>query len=355
MSIQKYIISGLLAIATMPVLAQKMVFNSTNLNVGSTLWKNPITATFKFHNKDRTPLIVTNVDPMCGCMVTSWTREPVAQGKEGTIQVTYDAMQLGHFDKMIDVYTNEGDKPVTLRFRGIVTNAEVKPLEETYPYRVGDILLSTNNIEFPDASKGDTVFARIEIMNDSKQVYTPTLMHLPPYITATARPAMLARGRRGVIDLMLDTRKLVNLGLTQTSIYLAEYAGDKVRPDNEIAVTAVQLPEVDVNLPEIIRPAFTVSTTELKLGSVGKKKSLKGKVRITNTGRGVLKLSAIEVFNQALTVQLPKREILAGQSVDMTVKLDLQLLSRFKTQPRVLLISNDPKHQKETITVTFSE
>ena len=192
-------------------------------------------------------------------------------------------------------------------------------------------------------------------MNDSKQVYTPTLMHLPPYITANIRPAMLARGRRGTIDLMLDSRKLVNLGLTQTSIYLAEYSGDKVRPDNEIAVTAVLLPEVDENLPEVIRPRFAVSTTELNLGSVGNKKSLKGKVRITNTGRGVLRLSAIEVFNQALTVKLPRREIPAGQSVDMTIILDVKLISRFKTQPRVLLISNDPNHQKETITVLFKE
>ncbi|MBR4365415.1 MAG: DUF1573 domain-containing protein [Bacteroidaceae bacterium] len=355
MTIRKLLIYSVMALASTTAMAQKIVFSSNNVNTGATLWKKPVTATFKFHNRERTPLVVTNVVPMCGCMVTTWTKEPIAQGKEGEIQVTYDAMQLGHFDKMIDVYTNEGDKPVTLRLKGIVTNGDVKDITENYPYRVGDILLSTNNIEFPDASKGDTVFARIDIMNDSKQVYTPTLMHLPPYITATARPAMLARGRRGTIDLMLDSRKLVNLGLTQTSIYLAEYAGDKVSPDNEIAVTAVLLPEVDENLPEIIRPAFKVSTTELNLGSVGKKKSLKGKVRISNTGRGVLRLSAIEVFNQALTVQLPKREVLAGQSVDMTVKLDMTLLSRFKTQPRVLLISNDPKHQKETITVTFTE
>ena len=65
--------------------------------------------------------------------------------------------------------------------------------------------------------------------------------------------------------------------------------------------------------------------------------------------------AAEEVFNQALTVKLPRREIPAGQSVDMTIQLDMSLLSRFKTQPRVLLISNDPDHQKETVTVTFTE
>ena len=355
MTIRKLLIYSVMALVSTTAMAQKIVFDSNNVNAGATLWKKPVTVTFKFHNKERTPLIITNVDPMCGCMVTSWTKEPIAQGKEGEIQVTYDAMQLGHFDKVIDVYTNEREKPFALRMKGIVTNGDVKSIADNYPYRIGDILLSTNNIEFPDASQGDTAYAHIDIMNDSKQVYTPTLMHLPPYITANIRPAMLARGRRGTIDLMLDSRKLVNLGLTQTSIYLAEYSGDKVRPDNEIAVTAVLLPEVDENLPEVIRPRFAVSTTELNLGSVGNKKSLKGKVRITNTGRGVLRLSAIEVFNQALTVKLPRREIPAGQSVDMTIILDVKLISRFKTQPRVLLISNDPNHQKETITVLFKE
>ena len=65
---------------------------------------------------------------------------------------------------------------------------------------------------------------------------------------------------------------------------------------------------------------------------MGKKKKLKGKVQISNVGRGVLRLSAIEVFNQALTVKLPRREIPAGQSVDMTIQLDMSLLSRFKSK-----------------------
>lgn len=353
MNVKKLLIYGAMMLGSLPSMAQNIVFKTTNINAGVALWKKPITATYKFQNKGNAPLVVNQVDPMCGCMVTTWTKGPIAKGKEGTIQVTYDAMQLGHFDKVIDVYTNASEQPIQLRMRGVVGNGDIASIGEHYPYSVGDILINTNNIEFPDATKGDTVYARIEIMNNSRQVYTPTLMHLPPYITAVAKPAMLARGRRGYIDLMLDSKKLVNLGLTQTSIYLAEFTGDKVGPDNEIAVSAVLLPEVDMSLPEMIRPVLSVSTTELNLGKVGKKKSLRGKVRISNTGRGVLRLSAIEVFNQAISVKLPRREIPAGQSIDLNVKVDMEMISKFKTQPRILLICNDPVNQKETINIVF--
>ena len=42
--------------------AQRISFDKTVVNAGSTIWKKPVTAVFKFTNKDKNPLLMLVVD-----------------------------------------------------------------------------------------------------------------------------------------------------------------------------------------------------------------------------------------------------------------------------------------------------
>ncbi|MCM1311324.1 MAG: DUF1573 domain-containing protein [Bacteroides sp.] len=351
--IRIYILSLVFVMMGANVCAQKISFANTTITTGSTLWHKPVTATFKFTNKERTPLIINEVDAGCGCLQPEWTKGEINKGEEGEISVTYDAKLLGRFDRIIEVHTNAAEKPIRLRMKGLVTTGDHVSITDIYPFRIGDICLNTNNVEFPDANAGDSVRFSLEILNDGQEVYTPQLMHLPPYITAEAKPVMLARGRRGTIELILHGDKLVNMGLNQTSIYLSRFSGDKVGSDNEIAVSAVLLPEFSQSDNTTIKPDFSVSATELDMGKLGNKSKLTGKIKITNNGKGVLKLNAIQVFNQALSVSLPRRELVSGESITMKVVLHAKYLHVSKNQPRVLIITNDPAHPKATINIKY--
>ena len=336
--------------------AQRINFQQTTVNVGTTLWHRPVTATFKFKNRDREPLLIERVDAGCGCLTPEWTRTPVEKGGEGVISVTYDAKLLGRFDRIILVKTNTSDTPVRIRMKGLVATGETHSAVDLYPFRIGDVGLNTNNVEFPDVSRGDTATFRLEIWNDTKEVYTPQLMHLPSYITATYRPQMLARGRRGFIDLTLHSEGLADMGLNQTSVYLQRFAGDKVGEDNEIAVSAILLPDTsDTSLlaTGAAAPSLQLSTRELNLGTLGRKKKLSGTVTISNTGASMLNLSSIQVFNSTLQVSFPKRNLMPGESINMKITLLAKYLPSSKSMPRVLIISNDPRHLKETINVTY--
>ena len=352
----KYVIMSVMGMAvSLSGLTQRISFDKTVVNAGSTIWKKPVTAVFKFTNKDKSPLLIRDVDAGCGCLTTKWTREPLMKGDDGEISITYDAMMLGHFDRYIDVYTNAGEKPVRIRMKALVNNGEKKTLEELYPYSIDDILLSTNNVEFMDVSSGDSVKAEIELLNNGETVYTPMLMHLPAYITAEYQPEMIARGRLGKIELTLHSDKLQDLGLNQTSIYLARFSGDKVGSNNEIAVSAVLLPDLHFAEEFTRKPNFQISTTELHIGKLGKKTKLTGTVKLSNKGTGVLKLSKIQAFNQAITVSLPKTELQPGEEVKMSVTVNAKFLGMSKAQPRVLIITNDTKKPKEVVNVHFEK
>lgn len=353
--VMKKILFYILALmSSVCVMAQKAQYDHTVVNAGNTLWKKPLTATFKVTNKDRGELFVKNVDAGCGCLSVSWPHHPLQKGESGLITITYDAKMLGHFDRIVEVYTNVSAEPTQLRIKGNVTNNSNKQsLTDMFPYRIDNILVSTNNIEFPEVHKGDSVHLSIEVYNDGNEVYTPQLMHLPSYITAKYRPMMIARGRRGIIDLTLHSDQLPGLGLNQTSIYVARFAGDKVGTNNDIAVSSILLPDLSELAQGADCPELVISTSALDLGTMGRKSKLKGKVTIANTGTGTLRLSNIQAFNPALNISLPKTELQPGDKTEMSVVVQSKYLKLSKAQPRILLITNDPQHPKQVIDVVW--
>lgn len=79
---------------------------------------------FTFTNNGKTPLILSNVRSSCGCTVPSWTKEPVAPGKEGTIKVVYNTNNVGNFNKSITVNSNAKNDVVVLQIKGNVIKKE---------------------------------------------------------------------------------------------------------------------------------------------------------------------------------------------------------------------------------------
>jgi hypothetical protein len=75
---------------------------------------------FKFTNKGKTPLILSNVRASCGCTVPEWPKEPIEPGKEGVIKVKYNTNSPGSFNKSITVNSNAVNATVMLKIKGNV-------------------------------------------------------------------------------------------------------------------------------------------------------------------------------------------------------------------------------------------
>ncbi len=88
----------------------------------------PVTFEFKFTNKGKAPLVITNAQPSCGCTTPSWTHEPVMPGGEGHVKATFNAMAGGPFDKTVTVTSNVEGGVVMLHIKGevILPEAPVK-------------------------------------------------------------------------------------------------------------------------------------------------------------------------------------------------------------------------------------
>lgn len=99
-------------------------FESTVHDYGTIAQGSDGTYEFKFTNDGKSPLILSNVRSSCGCTVPSWTKEPVAPGKSGTIKVVYNTNIAGNFNKSITVSSNAKNSEVLLQIKGSVTKKE---------------------------------------------------------------------------------------------------------------------------------------------------------------------------------------------------------------------------------------
>ncbi len=350
------LIINLLVIFCMSGWAQAQItFDKKVHEFGAVLWKNPVTATFTITNSGDKPLVISNVTTSCGCTVANWTKTPIAPGASGVVSSTFDSKALGRFQKSIGIYSNASERPIYLAIRGEVT-ADPKNYTVTHPYEIGPIRLDKESLEFDDAHKGDKLEMDLLVANTTEAVYTPVLMHLPPYLSAVAIPEKIARGRSGKIRVTLDTEKLPKFGLTTATVYLSRFMGDKVGEENAIPVSAVLLPDFSRLSQQELQnpPVIELSSTELTFPALGEREKKAQTVIIKNTGKRNLEITDLQVFNSVLGVHLKKHVLKPGASTKLKITAFGKNLKRVKGTPRVLMITNDPNCPKVIIKVNVT-
>ena len=225
----------LLASTTLGVVAQPRFVPDTDIKkVGEVAFQMPRKFSIGFTNKGDKPLLIQEVKASCGCLDVLYPQAPIAAGARGEITLTFDAKLLGTFYKELEVRTNASDEPKYIGIQGSVVT-EIQDFSDEFPFDLGGVRLETNTIEFEDVSLGDKPTAELRVLNTDRTAYRPELMHLPPYLTAECEPKDIPAGKIGTIRLTLDSEKLSQLGLSQTSIYLSRYLGDKIGDENEIS------------------------------------------------------------------------------------------------------------------------
>ena len=335
----------------LPLNAQRLTVKTTTVDVGVTGYEQPVTATFEMRNKGFRRLVIQSVKPDCGCTKIEYPKE-VGVGDKFTIKMTYDARQLGHFQKMCLVKSNGTKKPFYLTMAGEV-RSDFRDYSGEYPIEMGDLLLDKAELEFDDVNKGDVPEQELHILNNGKKAMRPNLMHLPPYLTAITSPDHLLPGRTATITVKLLSEKLRDYGLTKTTLYMAHNPGDKVRQDYAIDVATVLLPDMKQFEKENkeLAPQLQMSATDVDFTDFGGKTKKTATVTLHNTGQSPLKITSLQLFTAGLKVTLSKSQIAPGQSANLKITGMAEELHQLRTRPRILMITNDPDHAKVVVNI----
>ena len=332
-----------LLIVTLAAVAQPRISsNKETHNFGQIEWKRPVTVEYTITNTGNQPLVLTNVTTSCACAVADWTKEPIAPGAKGIVKASFDAKALGRFEKSVGIYSNATPSLVYLKFTGEVVQ-EIKDYTKTHPFAIGNIRIDRDEFAFPDVYRGQQPTMTFSIANLSDRPYEPVLMHLPPYLKMEAEPKVT-----------LDASKLNDYGLTQTSVYLSRFAGDKVSEDNEIPVSAILLPDFSrmTAKDSLDAPAIRISETNIDLSvPLIKKKKASYNILIANAGKTPLVISKLQVFNSSVGVSLKKTVLPPDGMTKLKVTIRKRDVGNKKHHLRILMITNDPLNPKVEINI----
>ena len=93
----------------------EIVFEETLHNFGDIHQGDVVTYIFKFKNKGKAPLILSNVLTTCGCTASEWPKEPIMPGKKGEIKATFNSSgKSGTQNKVITVQSNAVNPAATV-------------------------------------------------------------------------------------------------------------------------------------------------------------------------------------------------------------------------------------------------
>jgi len=129
---KRFLLSAVVLVITSTVFAQPQAkkvadvakFDNETIDFGKIKQSIPAKGTFTVTNISAAPLIIEQANPTCGCTISDYTKEPIAPGKTGVINATYNAANAGHFEKHLTVKFAGVDDMKSITFTGDVLTAE---------------------------------------------------------------------------------------------------------------------------------------------------------------------------------------------------------------------------------------
>ena len=126
---KKILLSAAVFALSATAFAQKKVddvakFTTETINFGKIKQGIPTKGVFTITNISNQPIIIEQANPTCGCTISDFTKEPIAAGKTGIINATFNAANVGHFDKHLTVKFAGIDEMKSITFTGDVIAAE---------------------------------------------------------------------------------------------------------------------------------------------------------------------------------------------------------------------------------------
>ena len=103
---------------TKPV-GEMLTLKETSFDFGKIPQGKPVTHEFELVNASNDTLKLENVQASCGCTTPIWKKDAVAPGASTKINVGYNALAEGNFEKPVTIYYN-GNQVKTITIKGTV-------------------------------------------------------------------------------------------------------------------------------------------------------------------------------------------------------------------------------------------
>lgn len=319
-----------------------ITFDKTSINFGNIGELDGLKShIFTFTNNGSQPLILYDVATTCGCTVPQWSKEPVAPGGTGTINVTFDPLgRPGAFRKAITVKSNAREPTVVLYIVGLVA-PKPKTVADDYPVKIGNLRLATSHLNMQTIFNTQVKVDTVQIYNDSDSLLTVEVVNPPEHLKFTVSPATLQPKKGGLIYVAFDGKKLGDWGF-QVSRVVFKLNGELI-PDNMLAVSGTITEDFSILTPEqkAAAPKAVLPEESFNFGTITPGQPVAHDFILKNDGKSPLIIRKISTTCGCTASKPDKYEIKGGESTTLKCTFDSRGKAGKQFQT-ITIIVNDP-------------
>ncbi|MBD5174906.1 MAG: DUF1573 domain-containing protein [Bacteroidales bacterium] len=309
----------------------------------------PVTCQFTFVNDGSEPIAVTAARASCGCTTPKYSREAVAPGDTGSIEVTYNpAGRPGRFEKSIAVDFSEPQPKLRLYIKGTVVGS-AGSVAQRFPVEcAGGLQLAKPVAMIGDVDKGKLRTVILQGYNRSTEALEPKVTGLPPYLSAETTPAVVPPGEQFSFIFYMRSDKCPLYGLVSDTVRVDAGHGESC----PLTVTALVREDFSKLTDKQMRksPIAHLASETLDFGRLEADVTTRT-MTIKNLGKSPLELRRVYSADPGITVEASPTTVKPGKEAEIRVTVDRRQLRGALLNARVSVIANDPITPVQTLRV----
>lgn len=311
----------------------------------------PVTHEFSFINNSSRPIKILNVQASCGCTTPDWSKEPVAPGKSGFIQASFNPTgRPGYFNKSLTVTTDFDANPILLQIKGqVAVEGEVESIQ--FQASNGNLKLKSGSFNLGKVFIKDEFTVRdFQVLNSGSKAITFSGKYVgPAYIKIDVQPKTLQPGEKGNIKVSYNGKIKGKYGFQSDNVEIL--TDDELNSTKSFSIYATledEFPQLTAD--ELAKaPQLRMQYSTLDFGRLKPNTASVREIQLYNTGKKELDIKSLQGNCTCVTASAEKTSIKPGESSAITISLNPQD-RKGSLQKALTIYSNDPQNPVQRIT-----
>lgn len=318
-----------------------------------------VKCTMRVVNTGDEPLLITRVQPSCGCTTGDYPQQPIAPGDTAGIVITFNAVnRVGNFDKDIFVYTNAKPRRIVLKIYGRIIGS-TETVRAHYPIEVGTVRIDRKTIPMEEIGVGYGATKYLHGYNASLDTMTVAFGNLPKHLQVTVLPSdTLAPGDTFTATVHYHADDPEQWGLVANTIDfsvtpLSRSATTTAENGTQIDVMAVIREDFSHLTPQQREraPQASLDAQLVDFEILAPNEPVQRSFTITNTGKENLIIRRLFVPDNNIKATCSKSVIKPKKSAKVTVTVDTPTYPDKIIKTTLDIITNDPANPVQQMRV----
>jgi len=311
-----------------------------------------VTYEFKFTNKGKTPIIITEVKASCGCTTPSWTRSAIEPGYTGYIKAVFDPNNRPNaFTKTLSV-SYKVDQIAGVELLTIKGFVVLKPkiASDLFPITNGSLRFASDYLNLGSIDTKGPVKGVYKIYNDGlKRINFLKPSNLSKHLTVSITPIALNPKDTGYINVIYNPKGKEDFGYVYDVLFIET---DDTLPVKKLFIVAdisqyfAPMSKAD----SLAMPKLSFDRSTHDFGKITQGEIVSTNFELSNRGKSDLIIYKTKASCGCTASELEKKVIKSGEKTTLKITFDSSG-KMGEDSKSITVYCNDPSYSEAMVVI----